>query len=62
MKTQLVYTESDLETFYDFIAFLGKLCDELTNEYELTHERAEILDKAKNLIYEITYFFPVEDN
>lgn len=61
MKKQLVYTESECDTFLNFIVFLNKLSDELDDEHELTHDREEILDKAKNIITAIMDFFPPED-
>ena len=62
MKKQLVYTESEYDTFLNFITFLNKLSDELDDEYELTRDREEILDKARNIVTAIMDFFPVEDN
>ncbi len=62
MKKQLVYTESEHDTFYDFIAFLNKLGEELDNANELTREREEMLDNAQNIIVNIMDLFPVEDN
>lgn len=62
MKKQLVYTESEYDTFHNFIVFLNKLSDELDDEHELTRDREEILDKAKNIVTAIMDFFPIEDN
>lgn len=61
MKKQLVYTDSELDTFHNFIAFLNKLSDEIDNEHELTHDREEIFDKTIDLIIGIRDFFPRED-
>ncbi len=61
MKKQLVYTESELDTFHNFITFLNKLSDEIDNEHELTHEREETLDKTIELIITIGDFFPAEE-
>ena len=61
MKKQLVYTESELDTFHNFIDFLNKLSDELDNEHELTHDREEFIDKTINMIVEIEDFYPAED-
>jgi len=62
MKKQLVYTESEHDTFHNFIMFLNKLGEELDNANELTREREEILDNAQNIIVNIMDLFPVEDN
>ncbi len=61
MKKQLVYTESELDTFHNFIGFLNKLSDELDHEHELTHDREEFIDKTIDLIIGIKDFFPPED-
>lgn len=62
MKKQLVYTKSEYDTFHNFIIFLCKLNDELDDEQELTPDREEILDNARNIIMEIRDFFPTEDD
>ena len=62
MKKQLVYTESEHDTFHNFIMFLNKLGEELDNANELTHDREEMLDKTKNMAFALMDLFPVEDN
>lgn len=62
MKKQLVYTESEYDTFHNFIKFLNKLSDELDDENELTREREEMLDKTKNMVSAIRDLFPIEND
>ena len=62
MKKQLVYTESEHDTFYDFIAFLNKLGEELDDTNELTRDREEILKKTQDMVVALMDLFPVEDN
>ncbi len=62
MKKQLVYTESEHDTFCDFIEFLNKLCEELDDANELTRDREEILKKTQDMVVALMDLFPVEDN
>lgn len=62
MKKQLVYTESEHDTFCDFIEFLNKLSEELDDANELTHDREEMLKKTQDMASTLMDLFPVEDN
>ena len=61
MKKVLAYDNEEKITFKKIYEFLTHIELELENEYELTEERTELLNKAHDIIEEIANFFDNND-
>ena len=62
MKTTIVYTYKDCDTFHNFYKFLNQLEEQIDNAGFLTTENEKILDSARAAIIAVQDMFTTEED